>query len=593
MTQRLTELPDDFDLQLIGDDSRLPSGELSVLRELAFRRAARDPIWFLESFWHVMDPDTFEWVLFKLRDYQVDDAHWIASLLKKKRARAVTGKARQVGQTTIATSLAFHDTYFMRNHPWLIASQGESEAIGTLAERVKEPYNRLPIWFRERGPDLLDQNSERMTFDNGSSILSIPATGKAGRSKTVYGVLMDEAAFVEDANGLFAALDPLCYGPMFVFSTGNGMGNFFHAKWVDAQLPDSEWEWRFRPWYVVPGRGPLRKTEEGQVTSAWYERERRKYRSNPWQFYQEHPSSPEEMFAKTGRAALPMDLLRDEQCFCAPKWKVNLDLGWDEKNADWRVYVEMDEADDELWVWEKPMVERDPQTGRLLRPPNYVIAADIAEGLEHGDRTSITVWNANTLECVATYRGHWPIEDLGELLNRIGRWYHDALLLPERNNQGILPIDHLRRHHEYPRMYRIGPLAAIPSGDKTRRYGWVTNKATKPLIVHEFTKALRDGEMLLHDQRFLEEAATFIADGKGGFSASGSNFDDHIMGHLIGWKGVLEVGQYPIVWEDHSTRPITFGDVMGLGEEDDTPHPMAVPIGGSPVREGTKSWTWV
>jgi hypothetical protein len=578
---RLTSLPEDFDVTLLGDDSGLPSGPLAALRELVWRRCESDPKFFLRHFWNIIDPSSFGWTLFNLRDYQVEDADWLHDMMGRKRARGIMVKARQLGVTTLAAAMAFWDVYFHPRHPWLLASQGESEAIGTLAERIRAPYDQLPIWMRERGPELLDQNSERLTFSNGSSILSIPATSKAGRSKTVFGVIFDEAAFVQDAEGLFAALDPLTYGPMLMVSTAQGMGNFFHQIWVDGQLPDSGWEARFRPWSAVPDR-----------TQKWYETEKRKYRGREAAWFQEYPATPEESFSKTGRAALPVDLMRTEQDWCDPDFKVNLDLGWGED--DWRSYLsEGEEADNELWVWEKPLVERDETTNKLLRPPNYIVSADIAEGLEHGDRTSIVVYNANTMEEAAAYRGHWPIEDLGELLDRIGRWYHTALILPERNNQGILPIDHLRRHHEYPRMYRVGPLASIPRGDRTPRYGWVTNRATKPLIVHEFIKALRNGHIALHDQRLLEEAQTFISDGKGGFAASGSNYDDHVMGHLIGWKGVLEVGQYPIVWEDHGPRPITFGDLMDLDERDEGAHPMSVPIGGSAPKKGVKSFTWM
>jgi hypothetical protein len=588
MSERLTALPDDFDLAVIADDSSLPSGSLNALRELAWRKAAKEPIWFLEQLWHVLDVDTFEWVLFKLRDYQREDAEWMAELMGKRRARAIIGKARQIGVTTEAVSLAFHDVFFRKNHPWLIASQGESEAMGTLAERVKEPYNRLPVWFRERGPALKDQNAERMTFDNGSSIVSIPATGKAGRSKSVYGVLLDEAAWVDNAAELFGSLDSLCYGPMLIFSTGNGMGNFFNVKWADAQRNDSEFECRFHPWWVVPGRGPLRILEDGSITSAWYEREKRKYRGREWEFYQENPASPDEMFAKTGRAALPIDLLQKEMDWREPEYRVNLDAGWDQKSEAWGEFLtDGVEADNELWVWELPLAERD-ERGRVTRVPNYVMAADPAEGLAHGDRTSIVVYNANTMEEAAAYRGHYPIEDLGEILALIGRWYYNALALPERNNQGILPIDHLRRLWHYPRIYRVGPLASIPHGDRTPRLGWITNKATKFLLINEFVKALKNGHIMLHDTRFLEEAQTFIADGKGGFSAAGTAYDDHVMGHMIGWKGVLEVGQYPTIFHDDKPKGVTFGQLFAKRSIE--PDLLGAPIGGQPKEKEILSW---
>lgn len=547
-------LPDDFDLALIGDGSTLPAETLRTLRELVWRKCERDRLYFVENFWFILNAETFAWELFKLRDYQHEDGLWIVEAMRGKRLRKLVLKARQIGWTTLATALTFHDAFFNQNHPWLIASQTEDDAKDTLRDRIKTPYGMLPLWMRERGPQVTDQNLERMSFDNGSWILSIPATSRAGRSKVVYGVLLDEFAFTgTEAEGLLGALDPLCYGPMVVFSTAFGMGNPFHTLWVESQKHDSEWDARFRPWNVVPNR-----------SKEWYEREKRKYRGRLWQFYQEYPSNPEEAFAKTGRTALPVDLLRAEQEWTAPKWRVDLqlvDLEQPSFSKDALIDDE-EEHDHELWIWERPTVERDEQ-GRAIREPNYVIACDVAEGLEHGDRTSITVMDANNWHTVATYLGFWPVEDLADLLFWLGELYHWALIGPERNNHGLVPIDRLRRL-QYPRLYRMDFIGQIVSSDRTPRYGWHTNRATKPKMVNDFVKGLREGVLVLHDGRFLAESTTFISDGKGSYGASAGNHDDHVMSQLIAWQLCLDVGSYPTVFFDDSPFRLTFGHIQAV-----------------------------
>lgn len=586
--KELLELPEDFDVTLLQEGS---SSTFDALRELAFRKALADKVWFLENFWQVVDPDKMAFTTFKLRDYQRQDMEWIVRSMKTKRERHIVGKARQIGLTTEISAGAVHDMIANKNHPWVVASQTESDAKETLGERVKEPYIMLPEWFKEMlakrykvSAFLENDTTESMRFANGSRILSVPSTSRAGRSKVVWGVILDEASHMENAAEVFTAMDPMCYGPLYLISTGNGMGNFFHETWVDSDRHDSEWAQHFHAWDVVPGRD-----------RKWYESEKRKYRGQLWRFYQEYPASPEEMFAKTGLAVLPMDLLRDEQEWMDPRYKIDLDLYWQEFR-DWETPVEAEimeedtEAPNELWVWEWPTVERDPDKGFALRPPNYVIFCDTAEGLVHNDRTSITVINANTLEEAASYRGWWPIEDLGELLNYLGRWYYNALLLPERNNQGILPIEQLRKNHGYPRLHRMGQLASIPKGEKTPRYGWVTSKATKPKMVHEFIKGLRDGHIALHDVRFLEEAATFIRHDNGAFAASGENYDDHVISHLGAWQGALMVDQYPIVWEDtEGIRPVTWGEIIEWDDEEEV-DPIAQPIGQDPPEKASKTW---
>ncbi len=582
-------LPDDFDVATIGDDSTLPSDTLEILRELAWRKCEEDPIWFVENFWHVIDPNEMKWVKFVLRDYQIDDAEWIVDSFSKERVRKLVLKARQIGWTTMGCAFSFHNAWFNQNHPWLIASQTEDDAKDTLRERVKDPYNLLPLWMRERGPAVTDQNSERMTFDNGSSILSIPATSRAGRSKVVYGVLLDEFAFTgTEAEGLLGALDPLCYGPMIVFSTAFGMGNPFHSLWVESQKHDAEWEGRFRSWSVVPSRD-----------KKWYDREKRKYRGRIWQFYQEYPSTPEEAFAKTGRTALPMDLLRDEQQWHDPHLKLDLGLvdlqipTVFQESASFTVgetgFTEYEERDHELWIFEEPLVER-AKDGKLLRKPNYTIACDVAEGLTHGDRTSITVWNANTWEVVATYLGYYPVEDLADLLYWLGETYHWALIGPERNNHGLVPIDRLRRLR-YPRLYRMDFIGQQVRGDRTPRYGFHTNKATKPKMVNDFVKALRDGIVLVHDSRFLAEASVFVSDGKGGYAASEGNHDDHVISHLIGWQLCQDVGSYPIVYQDDAPFQLTFGAIKrAMDPNRGRLGGLSDRIGQKPVETGTESF---
>lgn len=569
----MQQLPASFDVDLIGDESKLPADALAAMRELAWRKAAVDPLWFLENFWHVLNPATFRWEKFALRDYQQKELARLVETTRMERAREVRLKARQIGWTTMGSAFMFHDAFFNDNHPWLLTSQGEDEAKDTLATKVKVPYNMLPIWLRERGPKVIDQNSERMTLDNGSTILSIPSTSSSGRSKSVYGVLVDEYAYVQDAEGLLTALDPLCYGPLVVFSTANGMGNPFHKLWVDSTRIDSEWRGAFEPWWVVPGRDEV-----------WYEREKRKYRGREHEFYQEYPSTPEEAFAKTGRTAMPMDLLRDEQDWIPPTYTLDLALTDYSLPVDSQPLLDGD-ADEVLWVWEPPSVVRNAE-GFPIQKPNYVVGVDVAEGLMHGDRTSITVWNANTLQVVATYRGYWPVEDLGALCEWLGYSYHTALILVERNNHGILPLDYLRRAR-YPRLYRMDFLAQMPMGDRTPRYGWHTNKATKPKMVASFVKGLRDGVIALHDTRFLEEAATFVSDGKGGYAAASGSYDDHIMGHLMGYQGCLDVGSYPVVWEDERIHPTTMGDLRRIEAANHaSPHGLGAPIGQRPQKWG-------
>jgi len=586
-----------------------------VLREAEFRRCARDAIYFLSEYWKVQKIGV-GYGKFTLFPYQVEDAedfvavHSYADRLlawrngdgeppapeEVRKLRQIRLKARQLGWTTLATGLVFWSVFFHENHPWLIAAQGQEDASITMKTQIKAPYSHLPKWMRERGPQVIQDGAEDFGFDNGSRIRVIPSTPSAGRGDAMFGALMDEAAFAESASELFAAIDPMCYGPMFVFSTANGMGNFFHDTWNDSQMSDSEWEGKFRPWHSRPGRDQL-----------WYEATERKYRSKMHLFYQEYPSSPEEAFAKSGRLALPVEDMERLQPIGPPHWRYDVSKivmavysamavgGVDDWNGLFADAVIGDSElprDAELHVWRQPEVVRD-EHGRLAYMPNYVVGADVAEGLEKGDYQALAVVDANTFEVVATMKSHTPLQTYDLLLEAVGFWYHTALVGPERNNHGMVPLIALQ-NRMYPRIYRMDTLAQIRTADRSPRYGWHTGPATKPKMVTDLADYLSDMGLVVHDERLLIEARTFLSNGKGGYGATDPNHDDLIMAHAVALQLALDVAsQTPPIFYDTEPGPPTFGEVLAF-PTDDRPHGVALsaPIGQRGKVERRRSWTF-
>lgn len=479
--------------------------------------------------------------LFKLREHQ----RYITNHIDKN-PLTIGLKARQIGWTTIGVATAVHDALFNPEHPWLFVSRTE-DAAQKMVEKATYAYFRLPPWMRAMLPALTSQTQSSLVFDNGSRIESVPATGSTGRGDAVYGALLDECAFMEYAEDIWGAVSPLVYGPAMLFSTANGMGNFFHEMWLDSQQPDSVWSGVFYPWDVVPGRN-----------EDWYEHERMSFRGREWLFFQEYPSSPEEAFSKSGRVAFSHDIV--DYCFqeiephARYKWVI----------GEGPVLLEDGEwGDIEIEMWKPPTIIRD-ELKRPLWKPNYVVGADVAEGLEHGDFTYVTVFDANTGEQVVSSTSSIPVSYLDDMLQWLGEEYMTALVIVERNMAGVLPLDRLYRDHWYPRLYRMDSFAAIHVADRTPRYGWRTDKATKSKMVNDFVRALSEGVVVLHDPGFVKEAQTFVADGKGSYGASSNNHDDIIMGTLVAYQGVLDSHKYPIMWEDMTVQAPTHDDVDAI-----------------------------
>lgn len=488
--------------------------------------------------------------------------------------RHVFLKARQIGATTITSAYALWSILFHEDRPWLITSIGEAEAVETLSTKVAQAYNALPAWVRKRGPKLVRDTYEVFGFDNGSSITAIPSTSKAGRSRAVYGVIMDEAGFQEYADELFGALDPMCYGPMIVLSTANGMGNWFHQIYQDAHHPDSAWSHSFYPWTEVPGR-----------SDEWYEEMRKRYRSQPRLFAQEYPASPLEAFLKSGNTVYDLEVLRDEHDWGAPAFRYDLSM-FQATDPSYSL-IPVDEAGEralELHVWQKPWIDRD-EYGRVRKLPNYVVGSDVAEGIDGRDFSTMTVIDSETLEIVATVKAHIPIHDLGRYLFEVASWYHTALLGPERNAVGITPLVYLQ-DNGYPRLYRMEKVAEIKIGGRTVRYGFVTSHVSKPKAVHHLAKLLSDGECLLHDQRLYDEFTTYVSNKRGRFGAAPSNHDDLVSATIIAYQLAADVGRFPQIWFDDRTHPTTFDDVFGDNEDRHDGLALAASIGDGSMTKG-------
>lgn len=187
-----------------------------------------------------------------------------------------------------------------------------------------------------------------------------------------------------------------------------------------------------------------------------------------------------------------------------------------------------------LKIWEHP--KKDYDNG-------YCIGADVAEGLEQGDYSSASVLKRFILhddgkpETVAAFHGHIPIYEYAEELAKLGFYYGEAYIAPERNKDGSAVILQLMRIYR-----RIWHKDVITKGypEMTDRMGFDTaNQHVKHSVCGELQKAISFGLLVDHDEEFWKETLTFINnDGKleaQGKSQGQKCFDDRVMDRAIGW----------------------------------------------------------
>lgn len=448
---------------------------------------------FCATYWYIRHPERGR-IKFDLRDAQRETVQtWIDERY------TIVLKARQIGFSTLASAFTFWETFFWADRFIVMLSRTEREAA-KLLQKTKYGYKMMPQWLRFRGPELLSDNQLKMVFANESAIESLPSGNDPARGESVYRVIIDEMAFLPNSAEAWASIEPIADvgGRVVCLSTANGEGNIFHELWVGSQTNTNRFTGIFFPWSA------------GERDEEWYEAKKRDLPD--WQLAQEYPSDPDEAFIRSGRPVFDLEALRA----CEPE---EPNRGYLHKIPGKGMY-EFREDGGELAVWAFP----EPSEV-------YVIGADVAEGLGHGDYSSAHVIDVSSGAVVAHWHGHVDADLFGEeVLNALGWWYNHCLIGVESNNHGLTTLKGLQRVG-YKNMFRQRRLGQrVPTISET--LGWRTTSVSKPLAIDELNAAIRDGAMMLMCKATLAELRTFVREQNG--KMHGSPHDDRVMSLAIG-----------------------------------------------------------
>ena len=193
---------------------------------------------------------------------------------------------------------------------------------------------------------------------------------------------------------------------------------------------------------------------------------------------------------------------------------------------DKRMALELDQfverSDGELSVW------FEPEKGK-----KYCIGADVSEGLESGDYSSVDVIDVKSGQQVAHWHGHIAPDLLGKVIYVLGMWYNKALVGIECNNHG-LTTNITVRDLNYPNLYVQKAIEGGYSGDKEQmRIGWLTTSKSKPYIIDQLSKDLREGTHGMACRETVQECQNYIVHPNGSYGAQSGCYDDRVMSYAI------------------------------------------------------------
>lgn len=456
--------------------------------------------YFARNYWHIRHPEKGR-IKFEMREAQLETIKvWIGDRY------SIALKARQIGFSTLAGALCFWLAFGWRDRQITMISKTERDAIKLLA-KSKYGYRFLPDWMKIH-PDapVVDSNLTKMSMTNESFVESLPSNEPA-RGESAFLIVVDEMGQLPNSDEAWAAIEPAVDvgGRVIMLGTANGEGNLFHKLWVAAKSPWGNGTNRFT--------GIFHSWRAGGRDDAWYAA--KKADLPEWQLAQEYPDNPDEAFLKSGRPVFNLEKLRAMETF-PPEMQGHL------RQLPNRP-IEFVEDGGPLAVYFEPNPKH-----------RYVMGVDVAEGLEHGDYSSVHVIDVNTHEVVAHWHGHIDPDLLGaEVVPLLGKWYCKALAVVESNNHGLTTLTALQRVRYYPlyRRRRITNRQKTP----TEQLGWATTKQSKALAIDELGKELRDGGLMLYDQATIAELRTYVREGDG--KMHGSPHDDRVMSLAIANQG--------------------------------------------------------
>jgi len=460
--------------------------DLREIIKAEYIKCAQDPAHFMKKYCYIQHPLQGK-IIFNLYPFQGK----VLNLWKENPYNIVL-KSRQLGISTLSAGYSLWLMLFHRDKNILCIAT-KQETAKNMVTKVKFMFDNLPNWLKVQA---IENNKLTLRLANGSQIKAVSAAGDAGRSEAVSLLLIDEAAFIEGIDSIWASAQQTLAtgGGAIVLSTPYGTGNWFHKTWVAAEANDNDFLPIKLPWYVHPERD-----------EAWRKKQ-------------------DELLGDPRLAAQECD------CDFSTSGDVVFYPEWIEfiKETTIQEPVERRGVDKNLWVWESPNYTQ-----------NYMVLADVARG-DGKDFSAAHVIHIETNTQVAEYKGQMPPKEFGYFLVSLATEYNDALLVIENANVGWSTLDSAIERG-YRNLY-YSPKSDSGNSDSyfdqfsdhsKMTPGFTMSLRTRPLVINKFREYIGDKSVTIKSKRLLEEMKVFIWKNGRPEAQSGYN-DDLIMSFATG-----------------------------------------------------------
>jgi hypothetical protein len=233
------------------------------------------------------------------------------------KVRALILKGRQQGCSTYVEGRFYHRVSHSKGIRAFILTH-EEEATNNLFEIANRFHENCPAAVK---PSTGSANAKELNFSKLDSGYKVGTAGNkaVGRSSTVQLFHGSEVAFWPNAQahaaGILQAIPDTDGTEVILESTANGIGNFFHQMWQEAEAGMSDYIAIFVPWYwqpeyrkEVPEGFTLDSEEQAYKEAYGLTDEQMAWRRakivelrDPTLFKQEYPATASEAFQVSGQ----------------------------------------------------------------------------------------------------------------------------------------------------------------------------------------------------------------------------------------------------------------------------------------------------
>ena len=457
----------------------MPKDIKTLIRE-EWVKCAKDPVYFFKKYCYIQHPHRGK-ILFNLYPFQED----LMTSVNDHRFNVIL-KSRQLGISTLSAGYSLWLMLFHEDKNILVIAT-KQEVAKNLVTKVRFMHDNLPSWLKGQTEE---DNKLSLRLRNGSQIKATSAAGDAGRSEALSMLIIDEAAFINNVEEIWTSAQSTLStgGGAIVLSTPNGVGNWFHKIWVQGQQGD-QWNPTELHWTVHPDRDQLWRDEQTKLLG-------------------EKGSSQECDcdFISSGHTVVEGSTLQ-----------------WYEETYV-KDPIEKRGFDGNYWLWDYPNYSRD-----------YVVVADVARG-DSSDYSAFHVFDVETVEQVAEYKGKIDTKQYGAMLTSIASEWNNAMLVIENANIGwaviqeVIDRNYDNLYYSYRDVGYIDEDIHLRKGFDLKRKedmvpGFSMTSRTRPLVISKLDMYMRERTPIIHSKRLIEELFVFIWNGSRAEAQRGYNDD--------------------------------------------------------------------